>query len=254
MGVYLKTLLAVVIVTVVDILLRPTTWWHMPEGPLEIFFGVFGVVYAIIVGFAMYEALNNYSQIRQYMNCEVNELQDLRDYLMYIDGQDEITREIRSGLRKYAASVVEQEWPAMCANERLDVDTPTELYRVMMSIKSITPQNDRDLLAVERLVNTLAEVTTHRTNRITASVERLPSLLVQLLASLSLFMITAFTLISIDSAALKTLLTVANSFGIAFTYFVILDLDYPFHGVWSLRPGPFEQYLQRMETAENPRA
>lgn len=247
MGVYAKTLLTVIVVTLVDALLRQTTWWRMPEGPLEIFFGVFGVVYAIIVGFAMYEALNNYSQIRQHMSSEVNELQDLRDYLMYVDDQDELKQQIRHELKEYAESVVHREWPAMRSNERLDVDTPPELYRVMTSIKAIRPQSERDILAVERLVNTLAEITTHRTNRITASIEKLPGLLIQLLASLSLFMVIAFTLIAIDSGALKSLLTVANSFGIAFTYFVILDLDYPFHGVWSLQPVPFEQFIERAD-------
>ena len=67
MGVYLKTLLAVVIVTFADWLLHRMAWWHMPEGPLEIFYGVFGVVYAIIVGFAMYEG----SQQAQFLKPTV---------------------------------------------------------------------------------------------------------------------------------------------------------------------------------------
>ena len=247
MGVYIKTIVAVSIVTVIDGLLRQTTWWRMPEGPLEIFFSVFGVVYAIIVGFAMYEALNNYSQIRSHMNSEVNELQDLRDYLMYIDRQREMTSLITHRLRDYAASVVNGEWPAMRREEPLDMDTPDQLYHVMEDIKALSPDSEREVLAVERLINTLAQVTTHRTNRITASVERLPGLLIQLLAILSLFMVAAFTLIAIESAALKTLLTVANSFGVAFTYFVILDLDYPFHGVWSLQPEPFEHFVNRCD-------
>ena len=247
MGVYVKTILSVSLVTVLDALLRQTDWWRMPEGPLEIFFSVFGVVYAIIVGFAMYEALNNYSQIRHHMNSEVNELQDLRDYLMYVDGHEDVTARIAVGLRDYAASVVEQEWPEMSREHPLDMDTPDQLYRIMADVKAISPGGEREVLAVERSINTLAQITTHRTNRITASVERLPGLLVQLLAILSLFMIVAFTLISIESSGLKTLLTAANSFGVAFTFFVILDLDYPFHGVWSLRPEPFEEFVKRCE-------
>jgi hypothetical protein len=250
MGVYAKTIVAVMIVALIDRLLVQASWWRLPEGTLEIFFSVFGVVYAIIVGFAMYEALSNYSQIRQFMNSEVNELQDLRDYLMYVDGQDETKMDIEASIKRYVQSVVENEWPAMSENQPLDIDTPDELYKVMQGTNKLTTQDKKNVMAVERLINTIANVTTHRTNRITASVERLPSLLVQLLSILSLFMIAAFTLIPIDATSLKLMLTVANSFGIAFTYFVILDLDYPFRGVWSLQPRPFEHFIQRLESSQ----
>lgn len=244
MGVYSKTVLVVALVAVIDWLLTHTSWWHMPEGTLEIFFAVFGVVYAIIVGFAMYEALTNYSEIRQCMNSEVNELNDLRDYLIYVDGQEQVKQDIKADVKRYARNVVEKEWPMMSASQALDITTPDEMYRLMESVRRITPDGPADVLAVDRLIVTLSKITTLRTNRITASVEKLPSLLVQLLSILSLFMITAFTLVSVPATTLKVLLTVANSFGIAFTYFVILDLDYPFHGVWSLQPKPFERFLQ----------
>ena len=251
MGVYLRTLGAVTLMTAAAMVLRQAPWWTITEGTLEIFFGVFGVVYAIIVGFAMYEALNNYSQIRQHMSAEVNELQDLRDYLMYLNGDEQSKREILAALTRYAESVVQQEWPAMRRDEPLDMDTPPELYAVLRRLRALAPTEERQVLAVERLINTLAEITTHRTNRITASVERLPGLLLQLLAILSLFMVAAFTLIPIEAWGLELLLTVANTFGVAFTYFVILDLDYPFHGVWSLQPTPFENFLERQAAARD---
>jgi hypothetical protein len=118
---------------------------------------------------------------------------------------------------------------------------------VVGAVEDIAPL----IIGEERLINTVANVTTHRTNRITVSIETLPSLLVQLLSILSLFMVTACSLIPIDETAFKLLLTVANSFGIAFAYFVILDLDYPFRGVWSLQPRPFEQFIKRHEASQS---
>ena len=219
----------------------------IPGNGLEVFFGLFGVLYAIIIGFAIFEVLRNYNEIKALMNAEVNELQDLRDYLMYVDGQDETKKEIVSHIKRYAESVVNEEWPAMCSYKKLDIDTPDQMYDVMKSVNKIKPANDSDVMALQKLIDTIGTVTTHRTDRITASIERLPSLLTQLIFILSLFMVSIFAMIPIDSMVIKMTLIGINTFGIAFIYFVIRDLDYPFGGIWSIQPEPFKDFIARFD-------
>ena len=250
MRIYFKTFFIVACVMAVTYVLSACVCckqFVIPGNALNIFFGLFGVLYAIIIGFAIFEVLNNYNEIKEFMNSEVNELQDLRDYLMYVDGQDEVKQEIGQHIKKYAQAVVNKEWPAMCSYKKLDIDTPEEMYDVMKSVNKIKPANDSDVMALEKLIDTIGTVTTHRTNRITASVEKLPSLLVQLIFILSAFMIVIFALIPIDALIVKMALTAINTFGIAFIYFVIKDLDYPFGGIWSIKPEPFKSFIARFK-------
>lgn len=252
MKIYFKTLFVVLIILVVNYLLYLHPLVTIDAASLEIFFNLFGVIYAIIIGFAIYLVLDNYNEIKYYMNCEVNELQDLRDFLMYVDNQKETNQEILQNIRKYAQSVVEVEWPAMCAYKSVDFDTPEPIYAIMKSVNKIQVNNESDKDALAKLIQNIADITTHRTNRLTASVDRLPSLFKHLIIMLSVVVVFSFTMIPIQNFWVNMGLNAVNSFGIALIYFIINDLDYPFGGVWSLQPTPFQDFLKKLETFRLP--
>lgn len=213
---------------------------------LEIFFNLFGILYAIIIGFAIYVVLNNYNEIKYYMSNEINELQDLRDYLMYVDGQEETKKGIKKNIKRYVESVIHQEWTAMSLGKEVDIDTPAELYDVMVAVNKIEPANASDNVALDKLIGSISAITTYRTNRLNASIEKLPPLLRHLILILSVFIVFTFTLIPIDNFWVNMGLNGLNSFGIALIYFVIIDLDYPFGGVWCITPKPFEDFLKKL--------
>lgn len=247
MKVYAKVFFVVIVVSIINYLLILHPVASVGTDSLEIFFSLFGMIYAIIVGFSILVVLNNYNEIRLHMNAEINELQDLRDYLMYVDNQNEVRDEIAKNIREYAVFIVEKEWPAISHYQEVDFDTPPAIYEIMKSVNKIQPTNQSDIVALERLITTIAEITTARTNRLTASVDRLPALLRHLIVILSAVIIFSFTMIPIKEIWLNILLNAVNSFGIALIYFVIMDLDYPFGGVWSIQPEPFQAFLKRWD-------
>lgn len=51
---------------------------------------MFGCTYAIIVGFAMFLVSENFGNFKRRVHAEIDDLQDLRDYLVYVDNQDPI--------------------------------------------------------------------------------------------------------------------------------------------------------------------
>ena len=246
MGVYIRTIFVVIAVLAFNYLMIIYPLASADTSILEIFFSLFGVLYAIIVGFAIYVVLENYNQIKQCMGKEVNELQDLRDYLIYVDDQDQVKEKIVNNINSYVQSVVDKEWPAMIACQSIDSDTPAEIYAIAQNINTIKTNNPSDSIALERLINSLAAVTTYRTERLVASIEKLPALLSHVIFMLSLFIVFVFTLIPINEFWLNMGLNALNSFGIALVYFVIMDLDYPFGGVWSIRPKPYEEFLKKI--------
>ncbi len=248
MKVYLKTIFVVILILILNYFLTLYPLVTIKIETLEIFFNLFGVIYAIIVGFAIYVVLNNYNEIKQYMNCEINELQDLRDYLLYVDEQEEVKKTILEKIKQYAQSVVQKEWVAMSEYKEVDFDTPPEIYEIIKNVNKIKPANESDSIALSRLIETLSHITTYRTNRLTASVDKLPSLLKHLILMLSGVIVFAFTMLPMENIWVNMSLNAVNAFGIALIYFVILDLDYPFSGVWSLQPKPFEDFLKRLES------
>lgn len=249
MKIYLKTILVVIVVSTLNFALVQCHWSVKDQNILEIFFALFGVLYAIIMGFAIYVVLNDYNEIRRYIHAEVNELQDLRDYLMWVDNQEDVVKEIKEKIKGYIRFIVGHDWPVMEKGSKIDpddMDTPVEVYELMKSVNKIKPTNESDVSALNRLIETIASLNNYRTDRLISSQEKLPPLIKHIIVMLSLFLMLTFTLIPVESFRVNMLLNSLNTFGIALIYFVIEDLDYPFGGVWVISSDPYQKLLQRL--------
>lgn len=216
------------------------------ESILEVFFGVFGVIYAIVAGFIILVLLENYNAIKAHIWAEVNALQDLRDYLIYVDNQNDVVDEIKGTIKVYVASVIEKEWPKMISSGKVDMDTPVEIYEVMKSINHIEITNRSDAVALGKLIDTVGDITTHRTNRLYSSGERLPFLLMLFIIILSVLVILTFTFLPIEDMLIRFLLNGINIFVVVFNYIVIQDLSHPFKGAWSINNEPYRDLLTTM--------
>ncbi len=215
-------------------------------GILEVFFGVFGVIYAIVAGFIILALLENYNAIKAHIWAEVNALQDLRDYLIYVDNQNDVVDEIKGTIKVYVESVIEKEWPQMISSGKMDMDTPAEIYEVMKSINNIEITNRSDAVALGKLIDTVGEITTHRTNRLYESGEKLPFLLMLFIIILSILVIFTFSLLPVQDMITSFLLNGINIFAVVFIYIVIQDLSRPFRGAWSISNEPYRDLLTTM--------
>ncbi len=213
---------------------------------LHSFFEIFGVTYAIIVGFALFMVSENYNSFKRRLHAEVDDLQDLRDYLMYVDGQDELVREIKANIRKYVEHVLNVEWPAMMGRNHVEMDTPEEMYAVMRSVNKIQRTNESDLIALERLIATIASITTHRMERLHAAHEKLPSPFRYLVMTLSVFLLFAFSLMPIPSLGERLLLGSLVTVSSILIVHVILDIADPFTGFWRVEPDSLRTLLKRL--------
>ena len=220
--------------------------WHIESGILEVFFGVFGVIYAIVAGFIILVLLENYNAIKAYIWAEVNALQDLRDYLIYVDNQDAVIDEIKGTIKIYVESIIEKEWTGMVGFGKVDMDTSAEVYEVMKSINKIRVTNQSDAVALDKLIDTVGEITTHRTNRLCASGEKLPFLLMLYIVILSVLLVFIFSLIPLQDTITRFLLNGVNVFSVVFIYIIIWDLSHPFNGAWSINNEPYRDLLTKM--------
>lgn len=234
MIVYLKTAVLMVVILILGYILTFAQWRVIDGQILETFFSAFGTIYAIVIGFVIYQVTNYYNELKSYIVSEINAIQDLRDFLVFIDDHDDIVKDVIEKLNVYVMSIIKVEWPDMISQSTTSMKSSGKLYEVMKSVNKINPDNQSDIVALEKLIHTTSEITTYRTNRLNESKENLPPLLKQLVIMLSTFIVIAFTFVPIDEPVVRVILTAAIAFAVSLIYFVIIDLDNAYTGTWAV--------------------
>ena len=80
-------------------------------GAWSVFYTVFGVLYAIIIGFILISTLEKFDNLKRAIDTEVNEIQNFRVLLKYFgDSQKVIINNIRKSLLSYVNSIHSIEW------------------------------------------------------------------------------------------------------------------------------------------------
>ena len=246
--VYIKTLFVMLLILAGGYGLSLGQWKAVDISILETFFGAFGTIYAIVIGFVIFQVLDYYNQLKSHISSEINAIQNLRDFLAFIDDHDPEVKETLERIDDYVASIIDEEWPNMLAEEKTNMDTSDALYQVIKSVNGIEPQNQSDLVALEKLIQTISEISTHRTHRLKESrTNRLPPLLKQLVIILSSFIILAFTFLPLEDMVVKVIFTSAMTFAVTLIYFVILDLDSAYTGSWAVTNDRYKELLSENE-------
>ena len=213
------------------------------------FFNVFGVIFAIVAGFLLVTVLNRYSNLNQTIEDELNAVESVRDFLVYLDDRQQIEIDkIKRALEIYVKSVANTEWAEMSAPAiPMNSDTSEELYEVMRSGKRIKVSEERDNIVLSALIETISEITKLRTRRIALANERLPPRLRVLMLFMSTTLVGAFVFLGVQGVFAYIYMLVTLTVSIHLLYMVIEDLDHPFYGVWNIHRGPLDELVKRFE-------
>lgn len=212
---------------------------HIDSGVAGVFFAVIGIVYAILIGFAIYMVSTDFNELRRSTWSEVSQLQNAWDYLSFLDNQHDVVLGIKSALQSYLDSIVANEWPAMSKLTDTDTNTPESLKSVMRAVNAIRVTNPSDSVALEKIMECIASADRLRVDRLVASRYRLPALVYHLVVILSLIIVSVFSFLAIDAVGVNLALNGVNGFAIALVCLIIRDLDNPFRGAWKIEPIPF---------------
>jgi len=242
---FLKYSLICVFVTFLIIIILAYPFTQINENVLEVFFAVFGIIYAIIGGFIIMILLENHMKIKNHIWADINAIQDLRDFLIYVDNQADRVKEIKDTISCYVKSIIEIEWLKMSNNKPLNNDTSEEIYDIMKAVNKIEVANKSDAVALDKLISTIGVITTYRTNRIASSQHKLPALLQFFINVLSILVIIIFSQLDIDVFFVKLLLNGIIIFSVILIYIIIWDLSNPFKGTWRISSKPYEALLNK---------
>ena len=250
----LKALAIIILVNAITLGIRQIILKYFQEilitgsGMLEAFYSVFGVIYAIITGLLVVEALRRYHTLQSIIEQELNAIQDIRDFLHYFYDNEVAKREIKSRLHKYVKSVIDIEWPIMREkNVKMDSDTSNQLFDLIKTVRKIKGKEECDYVALQSIMEKIADVTTYRTERLELSVEHVSQPMQLLIIFMSSIIVGGFVLMNLDCASelIHQLMICASVSAICALYFVIGDLNRPFGGVWDIKDEEFRRLRDR---------
>ncbi len=219
-------------------------------GAWATFFTVFGVIYAIVAGLMVAELLGRFHRLSKVVQDELNAIEDVRDFLIYVDDQQDTKHRIFRTLSAYVASVAHREWRQMCQRRRrvaIDTDTSAELYAVMQAVERIDMRDQSDQVALAAIIGRLAEITTFRTERLHLSGHHLSPAIKALVAFMSAVVIGGFALMAVGSIWVQGFMVVSAAVAVYLLMTVIVDLHHPFDGMWTITRAPFLTVLEHLE-------
>ena len=218
--------------------------------PWEEFYSVFGMIYAIVSGFLLVEVLNRFNKLSEVVEAELNAISDVRDFLLYVDGQEDIKQSVKKELQEYVHSVATVEWSTMNDDYAvLNSDTSKELYDVMHAVNKVKVNNESDREALHFLISEMSSITSLRTERISIANQQLPPRLKHLLVYMSVVLVAAFVINAGMEPWIHCFMVGSITACVHLLYIVIADLNTPFTGLWTISVSPLiELYLTFDET------
>jgi ABC-type multidrug transport system fused ATPase/permease subunit len=218
--------------------------------PWEEFYSVFGMIYAIVSGFLLVEVLNRFNKLSEVVEAELNAISDVRDFLLYVDGQEDIKLSVKKELQEYVHSVATVEWSTMNDDYAvLNSDTSKELYDVMHAVNKVNVNNESDREALHFLISEMSSITSLRTERISIANQQLPPRLKHLLIYMSVVLVAAFIINAGIEPWIHCFMVGSITACVHLLYIVIADLNTPFTGLWTISVSPLiELYLTFDET------
>ena len=215
-----------------------------------VFYATYGILYAIIIGFILVGALGRYEQLKLAVDSEINVIQNIRDFLIYFSDSNSIQRaeakdsrseqinvllNIRQALYTYVKSVYEKEWLEMSdKTEMTDPDSTQELKDIIVSVSKLESQDENDSIALTAIINSLSDLTNHRTKRIYLSNEEIPPPIMKLLIFMSIFLVAGFLILGVQNMWVHLIMIISFSATIQLIINLLTDLNNPFSGIWNI--------------------
>jgi hypothetical protein len=211
------------------------------------FIAVLGVVYAVILAFAVIAVWEDLDEARVTTEREANNVGDL--YRVAEGLPDAIRIPVQEQAVAYARSVAFDEWPllhraAESANSRATIESLWALVR------QFEPAGPREQALYGKLLDELQDLNDARRMRLLSAREGIPHLIWGVLIGGGVVTVLFTYFFGLKNFRAQIAMTVLYVASIGFVLFLIASIDHPFSGSVSITPEAMEQVIQRIEALE----
>ena len=212
-----------------------------------VFYTVFGVLYAIIIGFILISALGKFDQLKMAVDSEVGEIQNIRILLSYFsDNQIEVINNIRKKLFTYVHSIHSTEWEDMIKKDS-QPEFSEELRNVRDSVSHLKSEDENDSIALTSIINTLSGLTECRTKRISLANEEIPGPIMKLLFFMSIILVFGLIIMGVQNFWVHLFMVSSLSITLQLIINLLTDLNTPFEGIWVVEKNHYHGIIGSIE-------
>jgi len=214
------------------------------------FIAVLGVVYGVLLAFAVVLVWEDFEGARNIAEREANSAGDL--YRMAGAMPEPARSAIQQQVKGYARIVVDEEWP-MLERGRENPTALRQMEDLWTTVRSIEPNGSREEAIYGKLLDELQDVNDERRMRLLASREGIPALIWVILIGGGIVTVLFTYFFGLKSMRAQLSMTALYVAAIGFVLFLIAAVDYPFSGAVRVGPRAMELVLERIDQVEGTR-
>jgi hypothetical protein len=205
-----------------------------------------GTIYTLVAAFTIVEVWGQFNTVSNLFSKEAKAITSIWNYVDYLNDA-QLDKSMKTALTNYILATIKHEHTEAAGGVR-SVHPSKQLLEIFHTLDKITFNDKRDATIFPLIVAAYEDLSSIRSERIDASVTRLPSMLRFFFNTLTLFLMVGVSLIGFNAVSLYVLSIFSASFVTSITYQIIFDLDNPFDGEWNISYEPFEEAQKYIDT------
>jgi hypothetical protein len=210
---------------------------------------VIGVLYAVLLAFVVVISWQGFDNASQTASGEAQLVVGLYRDASAFGPQ---TANIRRELQSYAQLVVAREWPAMNKHQHEDLRTDDSLDEVWKAYRDFTPQNPTQEAFYTDSIRRLNDLQNQREDRLAAASTELPGPLWGVLLAGAIITIGFTYFFGVRNLRSHALMVAALAAIIGLTLFLIVSLDLPYSGDFSVKPSSMQRAVSQLQRFREP--
>ncbi len=221
----------------------------IPPDTWGVYYAIVGVTFAMISGLVLVQSLERYTNLKLLFQEELNALQDIRDYLIFLDDVPmEMIDKIKLSLSHYVGSVIEKDLPNM-KNKCIEYsDTSPEMYEVIRDVDDIdiNNKNRSQSVAMQGILSLIFEITTHRTKRFFVAKEDTHRTVFRLIVLMAIVIVLGLIMMDVGNIILHVFMVGTTHISLTLLIMILADLSNPFKGNWKVDLHGFELFQKTL--------
>jgi hypothetical protein len=212
-------------------------------------FATVGVIYAVLLGFAVITVWDKFSEAEETVSMEAGAAATVFRLAKGLD--EESSTALRDGTAAYLQAAISQDWPAMQLGHGSETATQA-LSGAYAALLHYQPKDARGTALMTELLHQLDQVTQARRSRIVVSGGIVPDIVWIVLFGGALITISFTFFFGTKNVYAQALMTGALSLLIFSALLVIIAIDHPFAGSVRVHSDPLEAVLLDLGSAPKP--